>query len=175
MSDPTPAEREAYAASLGVTPEYIAKAERAYLMGQVELSQLAGVSPAELQALYLHGYQTLRAGDARRAGRLFLSLIHMDRRAARGYVGLGQAFQAMHEFAWAQAVFEEALRVDPGHRIAKLLHAEMTALVDGKQLGAELLRQGIAMGPRDPDDAAFIERAKALLVRLAPPAVGRAR
>lgn len=174
--EPSPvAENQAYAESLGITPDYLAQAEAAWMDGRVELARLAALHDEDLHALYLHAYATLRAGKAQAAARLFLALTQFDRRQARFYVGLGQAFQHMREFGWARGAYNVALEKDPEHRIAMLLFAECTLFIDGKRTAAELFTRAIAAGARDADDAAFIERAKGILLQLRPKKVGESK
>lgn len=159
-------ENDIYAESLGITPDYLAQAEAAWAAGDIELARLAALHDEDLQALYLHAYAMLRAGKAQLAARLFLSLTQFDRRQARFYVGLGQAFQHMHEFGWARGAYEVALEKNPEHRIAALLYAECSLFLEGKRRAIALFRAAIAAGAKDADDVPFVERAKGILVKL---------
>ena len=159
-------ETQEYVRGLGLTPDYIDDVIRAVRTGALELSQVAGFTALELDALYLQGMDLLRRGAYPQGGQVFLYLAQLNRGDPRYYRGIGLAFHSLREFGWADGCYNIALKLNADDRIAMALKAECALLLRGKRAAHEALTHVLALGPRNLDDQPFIERASQVLAKI---------
>jgi tetratricopeptide (TPR) repeat protein len=133
----------------------------------VDMGKLAGFTPEEISALYAKGMDLLRVGLHKRAVSVFLSLLYLKPFEGRYYRALGMAFHYQREFGWARALYGQALVLDPEDRISLALRAECALYTISKQESYEELKSIVEKGARDPVDAPYIDRARAILAKIA--------
>jgi tetratricopeptide (TPR) repeat protein len=124
----------------------------AYLSGRIGLREAAGLDEGDLHALR-------RLGEART---VFEGLVEVDGDSAWAHAALGSAYQSLALVDEAIAEYDEALRLDPGERTARVNRGELLLTSGRADEGIDDLATAIRA---DPDAAdAQANRARALLV-----------
>lgn len=160
------AELEAYARALGITDEYLDGVTRAVYDGQLQVAQVVGFTPPELDAVYLQGMELVRQQRYGDAGNVFLFLAQLDRKDPRYLRGLALVFHCLHEFGWADTLCDMVLRRAPNDIVAQVLQAEAALYLSGKKAAHRLLTEVVARQAQNNDEQLYLDRAKQILAKL---------
>jgi hypothetical protein len=155
------------AEAFGVNLAEFQAAQKDLASFHVDIGALAGFTDEELGALYAKGMDFLRIGLPKHAVSVFLSLMYLKPFEGRYYRALGMAFHYQREFGWARALYGQALVLDPDDRISLALRAECGIYSLPKREAFGELKQIVDKGARDATDVPYIDRARAILQKIA--------
>lgn len=155
-----------YAETLGVTPSYVDGISRAWVDGRLEMAQIAGFPPHELDAVYLQAMDLVRRQRYGDAANVFLLLAQIDRKDIRFLRGLALAFHCLHEFGWSHGVCEMALALDSQDTISLVLQGEAILYLEGKRAAHKHLTQTLTHAAKNSDEQLYLERARQILAKL---------
>lgn len=163
---PESAELDDYARTLGVTEDYLSSITRAVYDGHLQVAQVVGFTPAEMNAVYLQGMELVRQQRYGDAGNVFLFLAQLDRPEPKYLRGLALVFHCLHEFGWSNVLCDMVLRRAPADIVASVLQAEATLYLEGKRAAHKRLTEVVSRTPQDSDEQLYIDRAKSILAKL---------
>ena len=114
----------------GLTQKLTPEAARQVLAGKMPLSELFGVSKAQLAEMASLGHQLWKQGRRVEAQKIFRALIALDERSYYGHAGMGLVAMSQEDLATAEHYLNKAFELEP---------SDASVAVN---LGEVLLRQG---------------------------------
>ena len=134
-----------------------------FLRGNIQLSDLIGLSDSEIDLIFLTGHHLYNYGKYKQALQIFGVLTLYKPFISRFWRAAGAANQALRKYAEAIVAYDMALNTNPQDAISLTYRGESKIAHGDERSGIKDLQNAIKVGEQNSRYHAWVRRARTLL------------
>jgi type III secretion system low calcium response chaperone LcrH/SycD len=146
--------------TFGKLVEFIANK---FLRGEVQLSELMGLTDKEVEMIFLTGHYLYNFGKYEESLKIFSVLTLYKPYISRYWRAAGAANQALKKYKEAIIAYDMAITTNVNDAISYTYRGESKISLGNADDGIADLRQAVALGTSQPTYKQWVNRARALL------------